>query len=49
MLNLANVATVMGIITDICFTVSIVAAFIPRFRKKVANHFVTLVREANNE
>lgn len=49
MLSLANVATVMGIITDICFTVSIVAAFIPKFRKKAANHFVALVREANNE
>ena len=47
MLNQA--ATIMGIVTDVCFTVSIVATFIPKVRKKVANHFVTLVREASDE
>ena len=49
MLNLANIATVLGCITDLCFTVSIVAAFIPKFRKKAATHFVAMVREASDE
>lgn len=47
MLN--TIATVSGIVTNILFAVSIMAAFIPKFRKKAANHFVMLVREASDE
>lgn len=46
---LNTIATVSGIVTNILFAVSIMAAFIPKFRKKAANHFVMLVREASDE
>lgn len=35
---LGNVATVISIITDICFIVSIVSAFIPKVRQRFADH-----------
>lgn len=43
--SLATVATVMGIITDVCFTVSIVVALVPKFRKKAVNQIYATIRE----
>lgn len=47
MLN--TVATVIGIVEGLTITISVGSAFIPKVRKRIANHFITLVREASDE